>query len=450
MKSKGLCAVTGFMVACGCIAFGLQFIAGCQKDSPEPTSDEVAQAREAVVEAKIDNMSSPVRVLDGWAWWRGPKGGNVCVASQNPPMKWSETENVLWQVELPGAGHATPCVYGNRIYLASGDKKQQKIWMLCLDRDSGEKIWQREVYQGEMPKIHSNNSHASSMPAFDSQRIYFPYQTDKEVRMVALNREGEIVWDELLSPYTSIQGFSPSPVFYRSAVIVATNGKENNKLTALHRKTGQVIWQSEVPADHESYASAVVVRVARRMQVILVGPDHIRSYDPDNGKEIWQCDGPAQCYVAVAAADDKMVYVTGGYPKKALLAIDASGSGNVTDTHLVWKSDNKAGYVPSLLLHDGLLYAVNDKGLFRCYEAADGSILWEEQLEGNFYSSPVLVGDRIYVFNRTGKGFVLKAGSKYELLAENVLTHGLFATPVICRERIFLRTLKTFYCLGER
>lgn len=322
--------------------------------------------------------------------------------------------------------------------------------MLCLERDSGDKLWQREVYRGKMPKIHSNNSHASSMPACDGQRVYFPYQTDKEVRMVALNLEGEIVWDKLLFPYTSIQGFSASPILHRSAVIVATDGKENNKLTALHRKTGQIVWQTDVPADHESYASAMVVNVAGRMQAILVGPDSIRSYDPDTGNYLWECDGPAQCYVAVAAADDKMIFATGGYPEKALLAVRADGSGNVTDTHLAWKSDNKAGYVPSPLLHDGLLYAVNDKGLFRCYDAANGDILWDEQLEGNFYSSPVLVGDRIYVFNRTGKGFVLKAGRKYELLAKNVLAHGVFATPVISRERIFLRTLKTFYCLGER
>ena len=185
------------------------------------------------------------------------------------------------------------------------------------------------------------------------------------------------------------------------------------------------------------------------MQASLVGPDHIRSYDPDTGDHLWQCDGPAQCYVAVAVADDKMVYATGGYPEKALLAIDASGSGNVTETHVVWKGDDKSPYVPSPLLADGLLYAVNDKGLFRCYEAADGDILWEEQLDGKFYSSPVLVGERIYVFDRAGKGFVLKAGREFELLAENELEHGAFATPVICRGRILLRTLETLYCLGE-
>ncbi len=267
--------------------------------------------------------------------------------------------------------------------------------------------------------------------------------------MVALSLDGEIVWDKSLSPYTSIQGFSASPALYRSAVIVAVNGTKNNKLIALHRETGDLVWLTKVPADQESYASAMVAHVAGRNQVLLVGPDNIRSYDPDTGNQLWECDGPAECYVAVAVADEEKVFATGGYPKRALLAIGADGSGNVTDTHLAWKSDNKAGYVPSPLLYEGLLYAVNDTGLFRCYQADSGEILWEEKLEGNFYSSPVLVGDKIYVFNRTGKGFVLKVGRKFDLLAENTLAHGAFATPVVCRGRIFLRTLKSFYCLGN-
>ncbi len=449
MQGKGFCDVRRFVVLFLCVGFGLQFVGGCRKDVPEQTNDEVSQVPEAVVEAKIDDMASAVAAVGDWPWRRGPGGDNVCEAGQNPPTKWSETENILWKVELAGKGHATPCVYGARIYLASGDKKQESIWMQCLDRETGNEVWRTEVYQGKMAKIHGDNSYGSAMPACDGERVYFPYQTGDEVRMVAMDLAGEIVWDELLTPYTSIQGFSASPALYKSAVIVVVDGKENNKLTALHRKTGKVIWQSEVEADHESYASAVVFDVAGRMQVILVGPDHVRSYDPDNGEHLWQCDGPAMCCVAVAVADDKMVYATGGFPKKALFAIDASGSGNVTETHLVWKGDDKSPYVPSPLLADGLLYAVNDKGLFRCYEAADGKILWEEKLDGNFYSSPVLVGERIYVFNRKGKGFVLKAGREYELVAENELEQGAFATPVICRGRILLRTMEALYCLGE-
>jgi outer membrane protein assembly factor BamB len=166
---------------------------------------------------------------------------------------------------------------------------------------------------------------------------------------------------------------------------------------------------------------------------------------------IWVCHGPAMCCVAVAVADDQTVYVTGGYPKKAMLAIRADGTGNVTDTHLSWQSDNKASYVPSPLLYAGLIYVVNDGGLYRCYDAKTGHVLSEKTLEGGFYSSPVLADGKIYLFNKTGKGYVSSASQGLDILAENDLPHGVFATPAICDSRIYLRTLNnTLYCLAEK
>ena len=156
------------------------------------------------------------------------------------------------------------------------------------------------------------------------------------------------------------------------------------------------------------------------------------------------------CYVAVAVADDQTVFATGGFPKRALLAIRGDGSGNVTETHLTWKSDSRAGYVPTPLLADGLLYAVSDEGRMRCYDAATGAVQWEERLAGKYYSSPVLVGDKIFLFNRAGKGYVLQTGRQFKILAENDLPHGMFATPVVLGGRIYLRTLEDHYCLGAQ
>ena len=157
------------------------------------------------------------------------------------------------------------------------------------------------------------------------------------------------------------------------------------------------------------------------------------------------------CCVAVAVADDQTVYVTGGYPKKAMLAIRADGTGNVTDTHLSWQSDNKASYVPSPLLYAGLIYVVNDSGLYRCYDAKTGQVLSEKKLEGGFYSSPVLADGKIYLFNKSGRSYVLRASQGLDTLAENNLPHGVFATPAICDSRIYVRTLNnTLYCLAER
>ncbi len=397
----------------------------------------------------IDSMPSAVVEDTDWPWLMGPGFDNIAEAGQTLPVNWSESDNVVWQTEIPGRGHATPCVVGKRVFLPSGDKEKETIWLFCLDRDTGKTIWQTTIYKGPLAKIHENNSYASATPASDGKTIFFPYQTAETVRIAALNPDGTIRWDKLLSPYVSIQGFSASPVLYKAVVITAVDGTHHTKVTALHRESGDLIWEANIAAEHESYGTGLIGRVAGRDQLILVGPDDIRSFDPDTGEPLWGFDGPAMCYVAVAAFGEDTVYATGGYPKRALLAIKADGSGDVTETHLAWKSDGRAGYVPSMVLNDGLLYAISDDGIARCYDALSGDIVWEKRMQTKFYSSPVLVGDRLYVFDRKGKGFVLKAGRAYEVIAENELPDGAFATPAICGGRIYLRTLKKIYCLGE-
>ncbi|NQU23287.1 MAG: PQQ-binding-like beta-propeller repeat protein [Candidatus Nealsonbacteria bacterium] len=402
----------------------------------------------------MDDLPEVSAARGDWPWWRGPTRNNAAAIDQDPPIAWGETDHVAWRVKVPGRGHGTPCLWGDRIFLATGQKQEQTISMLCFDRDSGDKLWETTLYDGELPKIHDDNSHASATVACDGQRVFFPYQTVDAVRMAALDLDGNIVWDKHVAPYESVQGYSASPTIFKSAVIVPTDASPDvpSKLTALHRKTGQVVWQVPRPDKGESYASALAIHVAGRDQLLIIGVGQTRSYDPNDGKPLWHCQGPADYDAATVAFDEHAVYATGGYPRVALLGIRADGTGDVTETHRVWKSDAKAGYVPSPLLHDGLLYAVSDrKGLMRCYDAASGEVVWEHTLEGMFYSSPVSVGERIYLFDRDkGKGYVMKAGRRFELLAENTLPDGAFATPVISGGRIYLRTLGDFYCLGEK
>ena len=397
-----------------------------------------------------DDLPPVVSAAGDWPWWRGPTLNNHAAVGQPPPLKWSETENVLWRVELPGKGHATPCIVGKRVFLTTGDRKLQTISLLCLDRDSGKQLWQTEIYRGALPKIHTDNSYASAMPACDGERVFIPYQTADALGLAALDLDGKLVWKNTVGPYKSIQGYSSSPAFHKSLVIMPCDGSLGNTLVALHRKTGAVIWRAALTKGLESYASPLVMRVAGRDQAILIGGKKTHSFDPNSGKLLWTCDGPAEFCVATVAFNQDTVFSTGGYPEKGLLAIRADGTGDVTRSHLRWQSDAKAGYVPSPLLHDGLLYAVSDNGLLRCYEADGGKVAWEHALKAPFYSSPVLAGDRIYLFDREGKGHVIKTGRQFELLATSELPDGVFATPVIVGDRIYLRTLREFYCLGTK
>lgn len=395
----------------------------------------------------------PIKVdaASEWPWWRGPGCNGLAAPGQEPVLAWGEQTNLRWRTELPRIGHGSPCLRGGCIYVAAGEAKEGVIWVLAFDQASGKKLWQTEVYRGAIPKMHADNSPASATIACDGERLFFPYQTKSEARMAALDLTGKVVWNFSYGPYESIQGFSSSPALYHSAVLLAVDGKENKQITALHRKTGAVVWRSSRVAERESYTPPLVAHIAGRDQVVVSGPARTRSHDPMTGTPLWDCEGPATTCAASVAFSRDTVFVLGGYPKRSLLAIRADGSGDVTASHVTWKEGNdnkKVGYIPSPLYHDGLLYEMVDKGIFRCYDAVSGTLAWEYDLKAPFYSSPVLVGSRLYVFDQKGKGHVFKAGRQCELLATNELSSGVYATPVFLGNRMYLRTLTALYCFG--
>jgi len=407
---------------------------------------------EMLASANWDNLPAVEPAATDWPWWRGAQLNNHAPADQKPPIEWSETKNILWRVKLPGSGHATPCMVGDLIFLPTADPDAKTISVLCLQRKDGQQVWKTDVYKGPFASIHTDNSYASATCVCDGPSIFFPYQTAGEVRLVALNLKGEIQWDQRVVKYVSVQGFSTSPALYRSAVIVTADGGKGSgpwRMAAFHRKTGEMIWRVKRYAD-ESYGSPLVCTSGGREQVVIIGPHNTRSYDPATGRRLWEVVGPATYCAATCAFNDEMIFATAGHPQHALFGILADGTGDVTETHIAWRSDRKAGYVPSPLYANGLVYAISDKGLMRCYDAKNGKVIWEQNMKARFYSSPVLVGDKLYVFGRKGKGFVLAAEREYRLLATNTLPHGVNATPVILDSKIYLRSLGDFYCLGEK
>jgi outer membrane protein assembly factor BamB len=404
---------------------------------------------EVAPSAGWDNLPPAQWDAGDWPRWRGPGLDNVAPAGRSPPTAWGPGSNVLWQARLPGTGHSSPCVAGSRLYLTSGDPRQGAVWLFALERDTGRVAWQAEIHKGAAPKQHADNSLASATPAWDGERVFVPYQTDRAVGVAAVGPDGQVVWRAAAAPYTSIQGYSASPALYKSAVILPAEGAQGSWLVALHRATGEVVWRAKIRTVKESYASPLVARVAGRDQLLLIGGESTRGYDPENGRLLWECDGPSTFCGATPAVGGGIVYATAGWPKRALLAIRADGAGDVSASHVVWRSDAKAGYIPSPLLHEGLLYAVNDQGLMRCYDAACGAVLWERDFKAPVYSSPLLAGGMIYVFDRKGKGFVMKAGRSAEPVSVNALPSGVFATPVVLDGRLYLRTLGDLYCIGE-
>jgi outer membrane protein assembly factor BamB len=176
----------------------------------------------------------------------------------------------------------------------------------------------------------------------------------------------------------------------------------------------------------------------------------VRSYDPDSGRLLWSCSGPAEVTACTPAFSDSLVFATGGYPEKEILTIRADGKGDVSKSHVAWRTNKGVSYVPSPIYHDGQLYIISDNGIVSCFEARTGKQVWQNRLEGEFSASPVLVGDLLYCTNEAGKTFIVKIGREFEIVETNDLADGGFATPAVCGGQIFLRTNHFLYCLGSK
>ena len=388
-----------------------------------------------------------------WPWWRGQTRDGVGVANQKPPLKWSATQNVLWKASVPGRGHASPTVVGQRVFLATADEVQQVQAVLCYDRNNGQQLWRVDVHTGELEKKgHQKSSQASSTVACDGERLFVNFLHGGAIFTTALDLDGKQLWQTRVSDFVTHQGFGSSPAIYRSLVIVSTDHKGGGVVAALDRATGKTVWQQERPK-LPNYMSPAILKVAGRDQLLIGGCDLIASFNPLTGDRLWQTEGSTTECVGSIVTDGQLVFVSGGYPKKLTVAVKADGSGEVA-----WQNSVQT-YVPSMLVHGGHLYTVTDSGVATCWKSATGEEMWKARLRGTFNTSPVLVGDLIFASNQEGKTFIFKANpAEFQSVAENQLGDDVYATPVICGGRIFLRVAERpasgarqewLYCIGE-
>jgi outer membrane protein assembly factor BamB len=385
-----------------------------------------------------------------WPWWRGPSGDGVSTDTR-VVTEWSKTKNVVWKTAVPGRGHSSPVLWGARVFLTTADEGSQTQSVLALDRNTGKTLWTTVAHKGGLMNKHGKNSHASATSACDGERVYSVFINSDALHVTATSLDGKILWQSSPGPFRSEHGYGSSPVLYKSLVIVNGDNLSGCFIAALDRKTGKQVWKTprKTTGRHGSYATPIVAKVAGRTQLLLHGMETMSSYDPDTGKLLWSCAGPTEVTACTVAFNDKLVFASGGYPDKEILAIRPDGSGDVTKTHVAWRSRKGVTYVPSPLYHDGHLYVVNDGGVTSCFAADTGDQVWQERLEGSFSASPVLAGGNFYVTNEAGRTFVFKAGPKFQLIAQNDLADGGFATPAIVGGQIFLRTEHNLLCIGQ-
>lgn len=399
------------------------------------------------------SVGTPARSASSkdWPGWRGPTRDGQAAPDQTVPVSWSESEGVLWRAAIRGKGHGSPTVVGDRIYLATADAATQEQRVLCFDRHSGRSVWETVVHQGPLETGgHRHNSQASSTVTWDGERLYINFHHAKAIHTTALDTTGAIVWQQRVSDFVNHQGFGSSPVVHESVVVVTADHKGGGRIAGLDRRTGRVVWQQDRP-QIANYASAAILTVGGRTQAVVAGCNLISSFDPLTGRKLWEVPGSTEETVVTAVTDGRRVFTSGGYPRNHVVAVEADGSGTVAWQH------NQRLYVPSMLVKDGHVFAVLDSGAAVCWKSDTGEERWREKVDKDFYASPVMVGNRIYVTNLRGVTSVFEATpAHFKLLAQNQLGQEALASPAICGNRIYLRHATTgesrqeyLWCIGQ-
>ena len=380
-----------------------------------------------------------ISAANDWPWWRGPSRNGI--ADDRPvPIKLSETDNLVWKVPVPGRGHSSPIIVGNRLFLTTANTKDKIHSVLAFDRASGKPLWQKDVNQGGFPeKNHPKNTEATATVACDGERLFAAFYHHDKVVAVALDLDGGLVWEKEVCrfrPRTYEYGYAPSPILYQNTVIISAEYDGDSFITALDRKTGERSWQTPRPT-MISFSTPVIAHVGGKDQMLISGAQKIWSYDPAGGKSLWSTDGTTFATCGTMVWDDGTLFASGGFPKAESLAVKSDGSGEV-----LWRNTQKC-YEQSMLAYRGHLYALTDNGVMFCWRGSDGKEMWKERLKGPVSASPVLAHGNIYWANELGTIYVFRATpDKFDLISENQVGEDSFPSPAICGGQIFLRVGK--------
>ncbi len=405
---------------------------------------------------------------ENWPQWRGPRLDGTSHDTGfpldcNPAL-------AAWRTPLPGEGHASPIVWNDRVFTVTSLADSGERVLLCLDRANGSILWQTAVIKSPLEKKHGLNSHASSTPATDGERIFTAfldvpaavaarnepgkkqYVTAGEAVVSAHDFKGKPVWQKRVGRFSSTHGFCSSPVLFKDKVIVNCDHDGDGFIVALSRADGRELWRIDRPNKTRSYCAPIIRELAGRTQMVLSGSKCVASYDPNDGKLIWIIDGPTEQFVASLVYNERagLLFMTGGFPEHHILAIKPDGTGNVTNSHVAWHVENKGvSYVPSPIAEGDYFLVVSDSGIGHCFEAGTGRIAWAERM-GEHHASLVSAEGRVLFINDRGEARFVKPAGQYEMLAQAALGEKVFASPALSEGQIFVRGDKSLVCLGER
>lgn len=384
-----------------------------------------------------------------WPMWRG-EGLDGHAKDAGYPVA-ANGQTIAWKTELRGSGHASPIVFGDTVYTVSCDAETEQRLLIAVDRDSGQIKWEAEVMRSPLEGKHRLNSHASSTPATDGNRVYTAFLDGDEVVISAFDTTGKRVWEQRPGTFASKHGFCSSPLLFEDKVIVNCDHDGDGYMVALGLEDGREHWRIDRPNKTRSYCVPLIRTIAGHPQMVLSGSMCVASYDPRDGRLIWIIDGPTEQFVAslVYHEGENLLFMTGGFPEHHILAIRPDGAGNVTNSHIAWRTNQGVAYVPSPVVAGDFFLSVSDSGVAHCFDVKTGEIYWTERMREHHASLAVADG-RVYLLNDFGVMRVVEPAKDFRLVAESEVGEKVFASPAFSQGQIFIRGDTHLICLGRK
>jgi outer membrane protein assembly factor BamB len=413
-----------------------------------------------------------------WAQWRGPDWNGV--ARGDAPLHWSDTEHIKWKAEIPGRGHSSPVVWGDKIFVTTavptgapaaaeaedtarpgrrgfgrggGPQAEQKFMLLCLDRKTGKLLWERVAtvaapHEGYHPQY---GSFASNSPVTDGKHVIAFFGSRG---VYCYDLDGNKIWEHTFIQLHMFNGFGEGswPTLEGDTLLLLFDHEGDSFLLALDKSTGKELWRANRNDGNTNWSGPVVITYNGKKQIIVSATRKVHAYDLETGKPLWEVAGLGQNTIPAPVSDGSMVFVMSGYRNPNLLAVKLGGAGDLTGTEaVVWQNQRGNSYTPSPVLTGGKLYVLSDSGMLSCFDAKTGTAFYQQQRlpkPYNFKASPVAAGGKLYLASEEGDVIVVNLGEKFEVAATNSLDGQMFvATPAILDGEIYLRSQHTLFAI---
>ena len=410
----------------------------------------------------------PAATAENWPGWRGPRGDGTSLEA-NVPRKWEgqSGKNIAWKRAIPGEGHGSPIVWEDHVFVVSCLPENHERVLICLNRQDGSVRWQQSVITAPLETKHSLNSYASCTPATDGQRVYVAFLevdgstipapnvgskrevTPGQIAVAAYDLAGRQKWLVRPGGFVSAHGFCSNPVLHGDLVIINGDHDGDSYIAALHKSTGEIIWKTPRKHQTRSYVTPLIRDIEGRTQMVLSGSKRVVSLDPRDGSTHWTIEGPTEQFVASMVYDGQRFFMAAGFPTYHVLAIEPGGSGDVTSTHVAWRSTEAKCYVPSPVVVGKYLLVADDRGTGNCFDTATGKRLWQERLGTHFSGSLVTAGGLVYFTGDDGVTNIVQPAAELKIVESNALGEHCYSSPAISSQQIFVRGEKHLYCIGQ-